>query len=93
MTTFAVHSKLIETQDLLDMLTLYPKRSEYDDLYLFAQPHDNPTIPEIDLQHIEDLVEFDAAYNALLTQKHEGRWVYLNAVQGRFLLKKYYTPS
>lgn len=91
--TYAVHSKLVETQDLLDMLELYPTPAQYGDFYLFAQPHDNPKQPIIDMQHIEDLAEFDAAYKQLLTQQHEGRWVYISDSQGAYLLSEYYTQE
>ena len=91
--TYAVHSKLVETQDVLDMLELYPMPAQYGDFYLFAQPHHDPSQPFIDMQHIEDMTEFDAAYNQLLTQQHEGRWVYISEQQGRFLLGKYYTET
>ena len=87
----AVHSRLVETQDLLDMLALFPDCAVYGDFYLFGRPHDDPQQTVINMQHIEDLVEFDSAYKDLLAQPHEGRWIHLNAVQGDFLLKKYYT--
>lgn len=91
--TYAVHSKLVETQDVLDMLELYPTPAQYGDFYLFAQPHHEPIQPVIDMQHIEDMTEFDAAYNQLLTQQHEGRWVYISDSQGAYLLSKYYTET
>lgn len=93
MKTYAVHTKRVETQDLLDMLSAYPSPAEYDDFYLFARPHDNPTRPIVDMQTIEDEAEFDAAYQQLLTEEHTGRWVYLNEWQGRFLLNKYFSPA
>lgn len=89
--TFAVHSKLVETQDLLDMLALYPTPAQYDNLYLFAQPHANPTLPIVDLRDIEDMQVLDAAYQDLISQDHTGRWIYINQEQGRFLLDKYFT--
>lgn len=91
MKTYAVHSKLIDTQDLTDMLTTYPTPAEYGYFYLFAQIHPSPAQPVIDMQEIEDLQEFDAAYNQLLTQEHTGRWVHITETQGRFLLSKYFT--
>ena len=93
MKTYAVHSKLVETQDLLGMLELYPTPAQYGDFYLFAQTHDNPTNEIVDMQSIEDLAEFDAAYQQLLTQKHTGRWVHISEPQGRFLLNKYFAPE
>ena len=92
MTTFAVHSKLIETQDLLDMLALYPTPAEYGDLYLFAQPHKNPTIEIIDLTHIEDLQEYDEMYEQLTSQTPVGKWVHITEDQGRFTLNKHFPP-
>lgn len=93
MKTYAVHSKLIETPDLLDMLSAYPDAAQYGDFYLFARPHENPTRPIIDMRSIEDEVEFDSAYQQLLTEEHTGRWIYLNEWQGRSLLNKYFTPT
>lgn len=93
MKTYAVHSKLVETQDLTDMLVIYPTPAEYGDFYLFAQTHDNPNNEIVDMQGIEDLTEFDAAYQQLLTQEHTGRWVHITESQGRFLLSKYFKPT
>jgi len=88
--TYAVHSKLVETQDLLDMLELYPTPAEYDNLYLFAQPHHNPTIPVVDLQHITDMQELLTTHDFLVSQPHEGKWYLLSDEQGTFLLKERY---
>lgn len=88
--TFAVHSKLVETQDLLDMLALYPTPAEYGNLYLFAQPHKSPTIEIIDLTGIEDMQEYDAIYEKLTSQTPVGKWVYITEEQGRFTLNKYF---
>lgn len=93
MKTYAVHSKLAQTQDLADMLAIYPAPAEYGDFYLFAQTHDSPTNEIVDMQSIEDLEEFDAAYQQLLAQEHTGRWVHISEHQGRFLLAKYFTPE
>lgn len=93
MKTYAVHTKNIETQDLLDMLAVYPTPAEYGDFYLFAQPHPNPTQPIVDMRETEDLQEFDTNYNALMSEEHTGRWVYLSQAQGRYLLQTYYTPE
>lgn len=92
MTIFAVHSKLVETQDLLDMLALYPTPAEYGDLYLFAQPHKSPTIEVIDLTGIEDLQEYEATYLSLTSQTPTGKWVHINEEQGRFTLNKHFPP-
>lgn len=91
MKTYAVHSKLVDTQDRADMLAIYPTPAEYGDFYLFAQTHPKPVQPIVDMQNIEDLETFDAAYNELLTQEHTGRWVHITEEQGRFLLNKYFT--
>lgn len=92
MKTYAVHSKLVDTQDKSDMLAIYPTPAEYGDFYLFAQTHPNPAQPVIDMQSIEGLQEFDAAYLQLLSEEHQGRWVHISEAQGRFLLGKYFTP-
>ncbi|APC46545.1 hypothetical protein [Alteromonas phage PB15] len=91
--TYAVHTKLVETQDCKDMLSIYPTPAEYGDFYLFAQPHSNPQQPIVDMQEIEDLEAFGVAYNQLLAQGHTGRWIYLSEEQGRYLLGKYYPPE
>ena len=93
MKTYAVHSKLVETQDLTDMLSVYPTPAEYGDFYLFAQTHDKPTNEVVDMQSIEDLEDFDAAYQQLLAQEHTGRWVHITEPQGRFLLSKYFSQT
>lgn len=87
---YAVHSKLVETQDLLDMRGLYPDAAQYKDLYLFAQPHHNPTIPVVDLQHITDMQELLTTHDFLVSQNPKGKWIYLNDEQGAFLLKERY---
>lgn len=91
--TYAVHSKLVETQDLLDMLAIYPTPAEYDNLYLFAQPHDNPTLPIVDLRDIEDMQELLTTHDFLVSQAHEGKWYLLSGEQGAFLLKERYSQE
>ncbi|WP_269519471.1 hypothetical protein [Alteromonas sp. BMJM2] len=92
--TYAVHTKLVETQDLKDMLLVYPTPAEYGDFYLFAQPHTKPVQPVIDMQTIEDIQEFDSEYQKLLNEKHhQGRWVYLSQEQGNYLIDNYYQPE
>ena len=91
MKTYAVHTKLVETQDLIDMLALFKHEvAEYDDFYLFGQVPEDPQQPIVDMRPIEDLDEFDVAYLQLLTEEHTGRWVYLSKAQGRFLKSKYF---
>ncbi|CAA0365742.1 hypothetical protein ALT721_800060 [Alteromonas alvinellae] len=87
---YAVHTKQIETQDLLDMLKIYPSPAEYGEFYLFAQPHNAPLQPVIDLTSIEDFAELDKEYERLLAEDRTGRWVHLNKEQGEYLTGKYY---
>lgn len=91
--TYAVHTRLVETQDCKDMMELYPTPAVYGDFYLFAQPHANPKQPVVDMTALEDLVEFDTAYSKLLSEEHTGRWIHLTYEQGHFLLEKYFTPE
>lgn len=92
MKTYAVHSATFVTQDLTDMLedSKYPTPAHYDDLYLFSEPHKNPTIPIVDLRHIETKEELEFMYEALVTEEHTGRWIYLNKWQGAYLKQKYF---
>lgn len=93
MKLYAVHTKLVETQDLLDMLEIYPSPASYGDFYLFAQPHPDAQQDIVDLSPIEDMDIFNAAYLDLLTQEHTGRWIHLSTEQGRFLKSMYFTPE
>lgn len=89
----AVHTKLVETQDLLDMLAVFPDRAEHGDFYLFGRPHHDPQQPVVDLTRTENLEEFEQTYLSLMQEEHVGRWIYINNIHAMFLLKKYYTQE
>lgn len=89
MKTYALHTKLVETQDLIDMLAIYPTPAEYGDYYLFAQPIKNPTDEVVDLRGIENMEDFEAACQELIEEGITGRWVYIDQAQGAHILSNH----
>lgn len=80
---YAVHSALVQTVDLTNMLapSMYPHAARYGDLYLFAQLPKHPTIPVNDITG-ESFYDKDSLV-ARMTATDE--WYALNEAQGEIL--------